>query len=234
MALPRLTLFLASLVLAFGIEAVASTTIYNLDQTSGWSGCSGCTNSLGLAQYSMTQHISSPSLDGNATKFHLGGTQPLADALWHREVVGSSSPTHFQLDLRYYYTNPSAPTGMEFSTGEHVGHQWYRLDWQCSFYFHVWRVWDGKNGGWINTSAPCARPTAYTWTHLVLEGHRYNGKTYFDAVTTNGHKYYVNRSVYPASTSSSANLVSIHFQLNGNKTATDFDVWGDRFQLTYW
>jgi hypothetical protein len=210
-----------------------ATTVSNLDQQSGWRGCSGCANG-GIANYSLTQHLSSPSLDGNSSKFHLGGSQPLADALWFKRVGYSSAATHFVYNLSYYYKSPSAPTGMEFSASQHVGYKWYRWDWQCSFYYGVWRTWDNRNSRWVNTSAPCRRPSAYGWTHTTLEGYRADGKIHFTAVTVNGHKYYVNKTFYPKSVSYSGNWITVHFQLNGNKSATDFDVWGDKFSLNYW
>ena len=214
-------------------SAAAATTVSNIDQQSGWNSCSGCANG-GIATYSMTQYQSSPSLDGNSAKFHLGGSTPLSDALWYKRVGYNSTSTHFTNDTNYYLKNPSAPSGLEFSVSQHVGTKWYRWDWQCSFYFGVWRTWDNANSKWVNTSAPCRRPSAYSWTHTTVEGHGANGKVYFDAVTVNGHKYYVNKSVYPTTVSYSGNWITLHFQLNGNKTQTDFDVWGDKFNVSYW
>jgi hypothetical protein len=224
-----LVLFVFFLISAAG----ATTTVSNIDQQTGWNSCSACANG-GVATYSLTQHQSSPSLDGNSSKFHLGGSTPLSDALWFKRVGYNSTATNFTNDTRYYLKNPSAPTGMEFSVSQHVGTKWYRWDWQCSFYFGVWRTWDNANSKWVNTSAPCKRPSAYSWTHTTFEGHRANGKVYFDAVTVNGHKYYVNKSFYPTTVSYTGNWITLHFQLNGNKTQTDFDVWGDKFNVSYW
>jgi len=110
--------------------AVATTTVSNIDQQSGWNACSACANG-GVATYSLTQHQSSPSLDGNSAKFHLGGSTPLSDALWFKRVGYNSTATHFTNDTHYYLKTPSAPTGMEFSVSQHVGYKWYRWDWQC-------------------------------------------------------------------------------------------------------
>jgi len=230
----RTYLFPLFAILFFLAPTVKATTVSNIDQQSGWHSCSACANGGGVAPHSLTQFLSSPSLDGKSAKFHLGGSTPLSDALWFKRVGYSSTSTHFTYDLNYYYKNPSAPSGMEFSTSQHVGYKWYRWDWQCSFFYGVWRTWDNRNSKWVNTSAPCRRPTAYRWTHTVFEGHRANGKIYFDAVTVNGHRYYVGKSFYPKSLSYSGNWITIHFQLNGNRTQTDFDVWGDKFKVSYW
>lgn len=217
------------------VSLSATTTLDRLEEKSGWQSCSACTKSTGIATTSsMTQSQTSPSLDGSSTKFHLGTTESLADMLWYKRAVNSSSATHFRYTVHYYYQHPGVPTGMEFSTSEHVGYKWYRWDWQCSYYYGVWRIWDNANSAWINVPVACTRPTAYKWTTVQFEGHRYNGKVYFDAITINGAKHYINRSVYPKTLSYSGNWVTVHFQLNGDKAGTDFNVWGDQFSLTYW
>lgn len=219
----------------FSAVVLNATTVDHLEDKSGWHSCSTCTKSTGTAtSYFMSQLLASPSQEGSSTKFHLGTTQSLSDVLWFKRITDSSSATHFAYTVHYYYKHPSVPTGMEFSASQHVGYKWYRWDWQCSYYYGVWRIWDNAHSTWVNLSVPCRRPAAYSWTAVKFEGHRYNGKVYFDALTINGTKHYVNRSVYPKSLSYKGSWVDIHFQLNGDKAATDFDVWGDRFSLNYW
>ncbi|MEO6924322.1 MAG: hypothetical protein ABI142_10890, partial [Bryocella sp.] len=41
--------------------------------------------------YSMGQHVSSPSLSGNATRFTLGGTKAYSDVLWSNKVIGQGT-----------------------------------------------------------------------------------------------------------------------------------------------
>lgn len=225
----------AGVVLLFAIGTAGATTVSRLEEKSGWKACSDCTKSTGIADsFNMTRFVNSPSLDGAAAQFHLGTLQSLSDVLWYKRVTDYSAATHFAYTVSYFYKHPGIPTGMEFSTSQHVGYEWYRWDWQCSYYYGVWRIWDNRYSKWINVSVPCTRPTAYTWTTVRFEGHRYNGKVYFDAITVNGHKYYVNRSVYPKALSYSGHWITVHFQLNGDKSGTDFDAWGDRFTLSYW
>jgi hypothetical protein len=217
------------------VVALSATTVGRIEEKTGWHSCSACTKSTGTAStYSLSQFLVSPSQDGSSSKFHLGTSEPLSDVVWYKRISDSSSATHFSYTVHYYYTHPSIPTGMEFSANERRGYKWYRWDWQCSYYYGVWRVWDNGHGTWINVPIACTRPTAYKWTTVNFEGHRYNGKVYFDSITINGTKHYVNKSVYPKTMSSSSNSVTVHFQLNGDKSATDFDVWGDQFSLNYW
>jgi hypothetical protein len=214
--------------------AGAQTTFSNIEAMSGWHACSDCAGAGGNATYSMVQGISSPSLNGNSTKFSLGGTTPWSHALFYKTVSGNSTATHFIYDLYYYYTTPQASSGMEFAFNQRKGYQWYKWDLQCSYLSGIWRVYDDKNKKWIDTSISCNRPSAYSWTHLILEGTRSSGKVVYVAVTVNGTKHYFNRSVYPQQMSSTASQVGIRYQINGDGSQTDYSTWGNKFKLTYW
>ena len=48
-------------------------TYSDIEEMSGWKSCTACAGGGGNAVYSMTQHIASPSLDGDAAKFSIGG-----------------------------------------------------------------------------------------------------------------------------------------------------------------
>jgi hypothetical protein len=212
----------------------AQTTFSNIEQMSGWNACSGCANAGGGATYSMTRGVSTPSLDGKSSKFSLGGSTPWSHALFYRNMSTNSTATNFVYDVHYYYKSASASSGMEFSVSQRKGYKWYRWDTQCSYLDGDWRLWDNKNARWVNTSIPCHRPSPYTWTHVTFEGQRVNGMVKFVAITVNGKKYYVNKSYYPKSMSSSSSRVIIHYQLNGNRYQTDYTNWGDKFTLKYW
>ena len=221
-------------VAVMSLAASAQTTFTNIEAMSGWNACSGCANAGGGATYSMVRGISSPSLNGKSTKFSLGGSTPWSHALFYRNMSTNSSATHFVYDVHYYYKTPSASSGMEFSVSQRKGYKWYRWDTQCSYVTGNWRLWDNKYARWVNTSVPCHRPSPYTWTHVTFECKRYNGKVVFVSITVNGKKYYLNRSYYPKSMSTSSSRVIIHYQLNGNKYQTDYSTWGNKFKLTYW
>ncbi len=226
-----LTMGFASLALFSNAD---SKTFTNIEQMDRWHACSACANAGGGATYSMTQNQSSPSLDGNSTRFSLGGTTPWSHALFYRWMSNDSTATHFVYDLNYYYKNASGSSGMEFSVSQRKGYQWYRWDTQCSYLNGNWRLWDNKYGRWVDTSIPCKRPSPYTWTHVIFEGQRVSGKVLFVSITVNGKKYYVNKSYYPKAMSSSNSAVNIHYQMNGDRYQTDYQTWGDKFTLKYW
>jgi hypothetical protein len=212
----------------------AATTFSDIEQMSGWNWCSVCAKAGGGSPLSMVRGQSSPSLDGQSTKFSVGGTTPWSHALYYKRLSSDSTATNFIYDVYYYMKTPSASSGMEFSVSQRVGYKWYRVDTQCSFLNGNWRIWDNGAGHWYDVSAPCKRPTAFTWRHVVIEGKRANGRVVFVSITDGGQKYYLNKSFNPKSMSSSNNAVTMHFQLNGDRNQTDYSVWGDKFKVTYW
>ena len=98
---------------------------------------------------------------------------------------------------------------------------------------HTWHVYDPYDHKWVSTSIACNVPPAYTWNHIVLEYTRTDaGNTGFVTVTINGNKHYFNRAYAPRSTSTSE--INVAFQMDGNKSMTDYSVWLDKVKLTYW
>lgn len=210
------------------------TYFYDVEEMSGWNWCSACANAGGGAVLGFTQNVSSPSQDGDATKFFLGGTTPWSHALYYKRLSSNSTATNFVYEVNYYYKTPSAPSGMEYSISQRKGYEWYRVDTQCSYINGNWRLWDNAGVRWVDTSIACPRPTAYQWTKVVFEGKRQDGKIIFVSITVNGVKHYINRSFYPKKMSTSNSSITVHFQLNGNATQTDYSVWGDNFRVHYW
>lgn len=218
-----------------GVTALnAQTTFTSIDQMTGWKACSACANGRGVALYSMTQGQTSPVLEGNSAKFWIGGAVPYSDALFYHRMSSNGTANHFIYDVYYYFKDPAASAGMEFSAAQHRPGLWYRWDWQCAYTVGYWRTWDNAGAKWVNTSVRCVRPQAYKWQHVVLEGQRISGKTVFISFTVDGVKHYVNRTFGPKTVSTTTSWVTFHFQLNGGSTQKDFSVWGDKFKLTYW
>ena len=115
-------------------------TFTSLQASKGWAGygelppkydiCSVCSG----VTWSMTQNISSPSMDSKATKFFIGGTTPYADVLWNNHLIGDGSsqglldgdhtlvPTlhNFTYDAYFYGTNLSLAENIEFDIAQFV------------------------------------------------------------------------------------------------------------------
>jgi hypothetical protein len=215
-------------------STTTKTTFSHIEEKTGWKWCSGCANSGGGAIMEMVQGIASPTLDGSAARFFDGGTIPWSHALYYKVLSSNGTATNFSYTVHYYYKNPSAPSGMEYSISQRKGYQWYRWDTQCSYLLGNWRLWDNANARWYNTAIACPRPTAYKWTTVTFEGQRANGQVVFVAITIDGTRHYLNKAFGPKQMTSSVSDVKIHFQLNGNSTQTDYYVWGDEFTAQYW
>src|SRR5262245_61604823 len=97
-------MFLAVLSLS---TANAATTFSNIEQMSGWNWCSACAKAGGGSTLSMLRGQSSPSLDGQSTKFSLGGTIPWSHALYYKRLSNNSTATNFIYDVYYYMKTPS-------------------------------------------------------------------------------------------------------------------------------
>jgi len=227
---------LGALVLA-AASAFAETTIYNIDQKSGWESCSACAGANGkgpVATYSTKPGVSSPSRDGNSRQFNLGGTTPYANALWWKQLGPNSAMRNFKYDLYYYIKNPSAAQALEFDVNQSTYGKRYIFGTECDFKDKkVWKVYDPYNRKWMPTSIACTVPKAYTWHHVVLEFQRSSdAKTSFIAVTINGKKSYFSRKYAPHATT--AKEINVAFQMDGNKYQTDYSVWLDSVKLTMW
>jgi hypothetical protein len=206
---------------------------HHIEDMSGWGDCTDCAGGGENASYSITQHQSSPSLDGSATKIFLGGSTPFSHALMWKRIASAPSATNFVFDMYYMIGNPSASQGVEFNANQALSSGWYKFSTQGNYSGGTWRVWDSKNGGWVNTGIPCPRPPANTWQHVTFEYQRSGGKAVFVAITVNGKKSYVNKSFYPQAKSGDGS-VGVHFQVDGNSTQTDYTTWMDKLSFYYW
>lgn len=214
----------------------SSKTFYNIEQMSKWSSCSACAGAGGsgpVASVYQTLGISSPSMDGNATKFTIKGSTAYANGLWWKQLGANSSAHRFTYDLYFYLKNPSAAQALEFDVNQSLNGKKYIFGTECSIKGSgTWKVYSASSK-WVNTGIPCSRPAAYKWHHLIWEFERTSGgNVHFISFTLNGSKHYVNKTYAPKS--SSASEINVAFQMDGDKYMTDYDTWLDKVKLTYW
>jgi hypothetical protein len=219
------------------ITTSATTSYTNIDQMSGWESCDACAGSGGTGPsvpYSMTQYISSPSLDGKSAKFWLGGSTPYSQALWWKHLTAQPNAHHFLYDLYFYVTNSSAPQALEFDVNQSANNHHFIFGTQCDIRkSKQWDVWDDIYRKFIPTGIPCSAPAAYKWHHLILEFYRTtDNHTKFIAVTLDGVKHYIGKTYSTRSTSASS--LSTAFQMDGNYLETHYSTWLDKIKLTYW
>jgi major membrane immunogen (membrane-anchored lipoprotein) len=230
-------------------------TFTSLQASKGWTGygelppkydiCSKCSG----VTWSMTQNISSPSMDSKATKFFIGGTTPYADVLWNNHLIGDGSsqgmldsnhtlvPTlhNFTYDAYFYGTNLSLAENIEFDIAQFVDDKGFMFGTQCQLQENgsIWSIWDPLHGKWVATSAPC-KPTSNTWNHVTIKVQRTSSdQLLYQSITLNGVTTTLNKTYSPFSAPGWWGVV-VNFQLDGNYNQSDYSVYLDKFNFTYY
>ncbi|ABF40893.1 hypothetical protein Acid345_1892 [Candidatus Koribacter versatilis Ellin345] len=225
----------ASLLFLFVSVSFAATTKTYIEKMSGWASCSVCAGAGGAGAtipHSMTQGITSPTLGSRSAQFSVGGSSSYGAALWWKQLGASSTAHNFQYDVDYYLKNPSASQALEFDVNQSVGGKKFVFGTQCNIAAHTYDVWSAATH-WIHTGISCARPAAYKWNHITLEFQRTSGNNVkFVSVTINGSKHYINRIYAPKA--SSVSELNVAFQMDGNKSMTDYNAWLENVTLKYW
>jgi hypothetical protein len=218
--------------------SIPSTAIQkkDIDQMTGWEHCDACAGAGGAGPqtpYSMTQFISSPSLDGKSATFWLGGTTPYANALWWKQLGGNDGVNHFVYDLYFYLNDPSVSQALEFDVNHSVGNLKYIYGTECNIANPSigWRIWDTRNAKWMSTGASCS-VKAKTWNRLTWEFERVGNQTHFIAVTLNGYRQVIDKYYYAQG--SGVHEVNVAFQMDGNSRQDNYQVWLDKVSLYYW
>jgi hypothetical protein len=209
---------------------------YDIDQMGGWESCDACAGLNGngpVDPYSMTQNIQSPSLDGSAATFWLGGNVPWGAALWWKQLGPDDGISHFVYDLQFYVTNPQAAQGLEFDVNQSVGGQKFIFGTECDVRTNGgWRIWDTANARWTQTDATC-QVNANAWNHLTWEFERIGNQTHFIAVTLNGYRQVVDKYYYSRPVGN-AREINVAFQMDGNEHEENYQAWLDKVTLYYW
>jgi hypothetical protein len=204
--------------------------------------CSGVT-------WSMQQHVSSPSLSGNATEFSIGGTKPYSDVLWSLPVLGQNSTQdipdsshtllpslhNFTYDAYFYVANVPVTQVLEFDINMYmdgVGMIWGN---QCNHLGGgVWDIWDNANAKWVSTGFAC-NLKSNAWNHVTVQGQRESGnEVQYQSITLNGITAKINKTYPPFSVPQEWWGVTVNYQMDGNYKQAPNSSYLDNFSLTYW
>ena len=225
----------ATLLCLFVSVSFASTTKSYIEKMSGWQSCSVCAGAGGsgaTVPHSMTQGITSPTMGSKSAKYTIGGSASYGAALWWKQLGADSSAHNFKYDLYFYLKNPSAAQALEFDVNQSVGGHKFIFGTQCNIAAHTYDVYSPVSH-WVHTGISCSRPSAYVWHHITLQFQRTSGgNTKFVSVTINGTTHYINRTYGPKS--SSVSELNVAFQMDGNKSMTDYNTYLENVKLTYW
>jgi hypothetical protein len=225
----------------------------SLQASKGWTGYGElppkydtCTSCSGVS-WSMSQNVSSPSMDGKASKFNLGGSTPYADVLWNNHLIGDGSsqglpdtkhtlvPTlhNFTYDTYFYGTNLSLAENIELDVAQFVDDKGFMFGTQCQIVNgSVWGIWDNINAKWVSTTVPC-KPSSNSWNHVIIKVQRTSDdKLLYESISLNGVTTTLNKTYSPTSAPGWWGVV-VNFQLDGNYNESDYSVYLDEFNFTY-
>lgn len=206
----------------------------------GWP-CNGVT-------WSMNQGVQSPSMDGNATEFAIGGSTPYADVLWSNPLIGQGSTQglpdsnhtllpslhDFTYDAYFYSSNLSPSQALEFDISMYF--DGLSLIWghQCRIAGgHEWDVWDNVDAKWIPTGVSC-NPVNNSWNHVTIQVERESDNwLLFKSITLNGYTAPINQYYAPGSAPGGWWGITVNYQMDGNYAEQGYNNYVDEFNFTY-
>ena len=230
-------------------------TFSNLQASQGWKGygeyppkydiCSSCG---GGVTWSLSQGVTSPSVTGKATKFSIGGTTPYADVLWNNHLIGDGSSQgmldsshvivpnlhNFTYDAYFYGSNLSLSENIEFDIGQFFNNMGFMFGTECKIVSgQVWAIWNNVGAKWVSTNAPC-KPKSNAWNHVSIQFERTSDNhLLYKSITFDGVTTTLNIKYSPFSAPGWYGLVA-NFQLDGNYKQSDYSVYVDKLNLTYY
>jgi hypothetical protein len=229
-------------------------TFYNLQSGAGWTGygqlppyyqdCSSCGSSV---TWSTSQNVSSPSLDGKAMQFNIGGNLPYSDVLWNNHLIGDFSSQglpdtaktlvpslhNFTYDVWFYGTNFGPAQALEFDINQFFNNLGYTWGHECRVAGgNEWDIWDNVNLKWIPTGIACY-PNLNAWNHLTIQVQRTSSnQLLYQTITLNGVKNTLNSTYAPFSAPGWYG-VTVNFQLDGNSKQQSYTTYLDELNFTY-
>jgi hypothetical protein len=234
----------------------SQNVLSNLHATGGWkswgefapkydicpSACTGVT-------WSMLQHVASPSLSGNSTRFTIGGSTPYSDVLWSNPVIGQNTtqglpdydhallPTlhNFTYDAYVYLTNPSITQVLEFDINMYMGGAGLIWGHQCNILGgKEWDIWDNVNARWVSTGVAC-NLISNGWNHVTMQVQRgADNSLLYQSITVNGTTANINKTYASFAVPAGWWGVTLNYQMDGNYKQSSNITYLDNFSLAYW
>ena len=230
-----------------GYIATATTTvnvasqlpgISSIQNLPGWQSCSAalnngftCAAGLGTATSQLIQGQATPSLDGQAAEFTMGGPHPYSNELYWYPLGGGNNVSHFTYDLWFYVDVGDAPQSLEFDVNQAFGGTRWTWGTQCDFnQSGKWNVWDPLHEVWTLTSVPCQHFPSKTWIHLVWTFERVGNQVHYMTLSVDNNDYDID-IYYTAQPKWYQEEIDVAFQLDGNYEQQPYNVWLDAVTL---
>lgn len=225
------------------------TTISGIQAMSGWQSCGRyfpagtgragqpCAAGFGTPKSTLTQNVSSPSMDNNSAEFSIAPAPPgctgYCNMLYFNPVAGGNNVTHFIYDLYFMIDNPNAAQALEFDINQTFGGNRWVWGSECNFNGSgKWDIWnDAPNTGWTPTNIACIPFAANTWIHLVWNVERVGNQVHYISLTVGDQTYNVD-TYYPNQADWTLEEIDTAFQMDLDEKGDTYNVWLDKVNLT--
>lgn len=225
------------------------TTISGIQSMAGWQSCgdvfpagSGragqiCAAGFGTPKSTLTQMISTPSMDGNSAQFNIMASPPgctgYCNMLYFNPVAGGNNVSHFIYDLYFMIDKPNFAQALEFDINQTFGGNRWVWGSECNFNASgKWDIWNDAPGtGWIPTNIDCKAFPANTWIHLVWNVERVGSQVHYISLTVGDQTYQVD-TYYPNQSDWTLEEIDTAFQMDLDSNGDTYNVWLDKVNLT--
>ncbi len=229
----------------------AQNVISGIQNLPGWQSCGAlfppssgragqiCAAGGGTPYSTITQNVTSPSMDGKSAEFSIAPQPPdcpgYCNMLYFNAIAGGNNVSHFIYDVYFQIDNPEAPQALEFDTNQTYGGQRWVWGSECNFKGDGhWDIWDdAPHTGWEATSIPCLASDfpANTWNHITWDVQQAGNSVQYNTLTVNGTVYPVN-TTYPNQQQWTLEEIDTAFQMDLDEPGTPYHVWLDQVSLT--
>jgi hypothetical protein len=191
-----------------------------------------CAAGLGNAVSTLTQHQTSPSMDGSSSRFSLAGSHPYSNELYWSSFGGGNSVSHFVYDLWFYIDDGAAPQSLEFDVNQSFGGTRWTFGTQCDFnQTGKWDIWDPKGNAWRKTDVPCNHFPSKTWIHVVWNFERVADQVHYISLSVADSNYSID-TYYTAQPKWNEEGIDTAFQVDGNYKQQPYNIWLDEVRLS--
>jgi hypothetical protein len=206
------------------------------DNSTGWGSCTTCAGGVNNADlYWRDPFQTTPSRDGNSTKFYISASQPYSNVLFWEKLEARDWATQFTWDFWVYLDNASlGAQALEYDMFQFVGGVEYMFGTQCAYGTGSWDVWNEGAGTWVPTKLACQPFTPNAWHHIVWQVHRTSDtQMHYDSLTLDGIQYSLNLTEPsgPLPLDWTDNL-GVQWQLDTASAPLSFNEWIDNVKLT--
>lgn len=249
--------------LANVLPAASATDSYtNIDDTNSWSQClNGCADTGGTGPQPQTNQalVNSPSEDGVAHWFSVGGIYPYANSYWYVERTTTTNPAmppalvtqqSYSFDLWIPSGEDNNPQAIEWETHQQFQGWIYNTGWQALYAgsgdptkmmmrtFQWNPTGSGPAKGWYATGILIPRFSPDAWHHVQTDEHVSGTTIFFDDIIVDGKKY------VPSNSSGSTHQAiqggpkygdkfNNAIQLDLDNVPMPFDIYIDNMRIVY-